>query len=38
MNPETAQGLYELLDSEGYRESFRAGWLVVYRRSGSATP
>ena len=32
------KGLYELLDKEGYRESFRAGWLAVYRRSGSPTP
>jgi hypothetical protein len=31
-------GLYELLDSEGYRESFRAGWLAVYWRSGSTAP
>jgi hypothetical protein len=31
-------GLYELLDSEGYREEMRAGWLAVYIRSGSPTP
>ena len=31
-------GLYELLDKEGYRERFRAGWLAVYMRRGPPTP